>query len=81
MAEQEETKIWASLGATINTGNFQNYKIDIGVTGIPTDISREELAVRIRNAQATLYDTVMGLAAELEKRILDAKGITDALNR
>lgn len=73
----EENKIptcGASLGATINTGNYENYKIDMWLTGIPIDASPEYVAERIKDSKKTLEEIVFGLAEELGQRILDVKG-------
>lgn len=73
----EETKVptcGASLGTTINVGNYENYKIDMWLTGIPVDATPEYVAERIKDSRKTLEQIVFGLAEELGQRILDVKG-------
>jgi hypothetical protein len=74
MEETKSPTAWASLGATVNTGNFENTKIDIGVSGIPIDATPEQRAAMMELSKKTLYEVVMTLGEELGKRIQDIKG-------
>jgi hypothetical protein len=65
--------VWASLGTTINIGNFENYKIDIGVSGIPIDATPEVIKARLDQAKLTLQQVVFSLAEELGQREQDVR--------
>lgn len=73
----EPVKVWASLGQTINTGNFNNIKIDIGVSGIPTDCTEAAFQEIMRGAHATLEKVVFTLADQLAQRVKDVKDAQD----
>lgn len=72
--EAKEPTCGASLGTTINVGNYENYKIDMWLTGIPVDATPEYVAERVQDSKKTLEQIVFGLAEELGQRILDVKG-------
>lgn len=75
MVEENKTPtVWASLGTTINIGNFENYKIDLGIAGVPVDASPELTQQYIEQGKKTLYAVVMGLGEELGQRMKDIKG-------
>ncbi len=65
--------VWASIGTTVNLGNFENAKIDMGMSGVPIDISDEEFVARMLQAKKTLNDIVNGLADELNRRVEDLR--------
>lgn len=75
-AAEENTKVtvWASLGATINLGNYESQKIDIGITGIPIDASDEFIAERLAKANVTLHTVVESLAQEMGRRMREDYG-------
>lgn len=64
-----EVKLWASLGTTIATRQYENVKIDIGITGVPIDVSEEHLKVLLEGANVTLERMIHSLADELGRRI------------
>lgn len=66
--------VWASVGATINLGNFENQKIDIGVAGIPINASPEFLAEKLSQATVTLHTVVESLAQEMSRRMKEDYG-------
>lgn len=68
-AVSQEPRVWASLGCTITTRQYENVKIDIGVSGIPIDCSPEHLAVILKGAQLQLQRVVDSLAEEMSRRI------------
>lgn len=65
MAESDSPKIWASVGTTINTGNYENYKIDIGVTGVPIDATPEQTAKYLEMTRMKLFEVVASLGEQL----------------
>lgn len=77
MSEAEVSKVptcGASLGTTINTGNYENYKIDVWLTGIPVNATPEYVADRVKDSKKVLEEIIFGLADELSQRIMDVKG-------
>lgn len=60
---------WASLGATINLGNFQSQKIDIGLAGVPVGTTPEELEVLLEGGKATIEMVVAKLGAKMAEQI------------
>lgn len=67
-------RVWASLGMTINLGNYENQKIDIGLTGIPVDASPEWIQEQLTKAEITLHSVVEGLAQEMGRRLKEDYG-------
>lgn len=65
MPEEEQPKIWASLGMTINMGDYNSQKIDIGVAGIPVGASDELIKLHMEKASLTLNKVVAALAEEM----------------
>lgn len=70
----DEVKVWASLGATVNIGNFENNKIDIGVSGIPAGASSEYIEEQMKLAVMTIHEIVDDLAAEMGRRLREDYG-------
>jgi hypothetical protein len=71
---QSEVKVWASLGITLNTGNYENQKLDIGVTGIPVDATDEYIEEQMIKATGTLNRVVEHLAKEMGRRLKEDYG-------
>lgn len=71
---EAKVTVWASLGMTINTGNFENQKVDIGVAGLPVDASPEFIAEQLDKAKLTLHTAVEALAAEMTRRLSEDYG-------
>ena len=63
--------VWASIGQTINLGNYENIKLDIGVSGVPVGASEEYIAEKMDAAQKTLHQVVEALAMELKRRVTE----------
>lgn len=63
----EEPKVWASLGATIRTGDYENQKIDIGVSGVPIDASDEQIALLMDQSILTIEKVLEGLGNKMAK--------------
>lgn len=83
MSEQEPTKqpiptIWASVGGTFpsRTTQFQNVKLDMGIAGIPINITDDELQKRLEACILTVERTMNVLSVELERRLREEFGIT-----
>lgn len=72
-ADPKPPTVWASVGTTVNLGNFENAKIDLGMSNVPVDISDEEFAARMLQAKKVLNDIVNGLGEELNRRIDDLR--------
>lgn len=66
-------KVWASVGATINTGDYENKKIDIGVSGVPVGATPEEIKELIKMSSNTL-DEVLSSLSEKMIEIMEAFG-------
>lgn len=73
MESNQEPKVWASLGQTINLGNFENVKIDIGLSGIPINCTPEFMEEQLNSASKTLEQIVFRLAQELQQRARDVR--------
>lgn len=67
-------KVWASLGMTLNIGNYENQKIDIGVTGLPVDAPPEYIQEQLQKATVTLHSAVEHLAKEMARRLQEDYG-------
>lgn len=65
--------VGASLGTTINIGNFENYKIDVWLSQVPVDATEEQVAQRLKQGKQVLEQIIFGLAEELGERIMDVK--------
>lgn len=73
MPDNEPT-VWASLGATINTGNYENQKIDIGIAGVPINATPEYLEEILNKATITIHSVVERLAEDMSQRMHDDYG-------
>lgn len=75
MEENKTPTVWASIGTTIEVSKtpYQNYKIDIGLSGIPVDASEELRQKYIDQGKKTIYEVLMSLGEELGNRIQDLK--------
>lgn len=67
MAEQITLK--ASIGTTIQTRQYENVRIDMGIDGVPLDCNEDTLKTIISGANVTLQRMVDGLSEELGRRI------------
>lgn len=74
MPDDPKTTVWASIGQTIATRQYENIKIDIGVSGIPVSCSDEELNQRLEAASFTLDRVVNALATQLARRVKEDLG-------
>lgn len=72
--EPNDIKVWASVSRTLNMGNYESLKIDLGVTGIPVGASEEYIEEQLNQAEMTLKTVVDHLAQELGRRIHDDLG-------
>jgi hypothetical protein len=67
--EEKGPTVWVSLGMTVNLGNFENQKLDVGLAGIPADASPEYLEKVLGEAGKTI-DTIMeGLGQQLVAKV------------
>lgn len=57
--------VWASVGATVNTGDFNSVRIDLGVSGVPVGASHEEIVGRMALAEQTLSEVFELLSGQL----------------
>lgn len=71
MNNNDEIKLWASLDTTVNTGNYENVKIGLGISGVPADCTPEYLAQKLKEAQLTLGQVVEGLGEEMNRRLME----------
>lgn len=69
MESENKMTCWASIGATINLGNFQSQKIDIGLAGVPVGTTPEELEVLLEGGKATLQMVIQKLGNELVEKV------------
>lgn len=74
MESEPKTTVGASLGATINLGNYESQKMDAWITGVPVDATDEQLALLLSKANITVEKVIMALAEELNQRIADIRG-------
>lgn len=58
-------KVWVSLGAKINTGNYENQDVQMGVSNVPVSADQEYINTVVSQAQNTLRAVMEGLAAEM----------------
>lgn len=73
-ADPKPTTVGASLGATINLGNYESQKIDAWITGVPINATDEQLELLLSQANITVERVIMALATELNRRIMDVRG-------
>lgn len=74
LEQKPNITVWASLGATIRTADYENQKLDIGVRGIPVGASDEFIATQMEKAKETLHAVVDHLAAEMGRRMIEDYG-------
>lgn len=68
MAEPSPT-VWASVGGTFRTRDYENIKIDVGLAGVPVGCSEEVLQELLLGANVTLQRLVDALATELAREV------------
>lgn len=66
-------KFWASVGATINIGNYESMKFDMGVSGIDYDAPSEEIERIMESAQVGIHETVEALMNKVIDRAREVK--------
>lgn len=74
MPDNTRPTVWGSIGVTVNTGNYENTKIDIGIAGIPVETTPEELETLLDRSQFTVQKVVESLAAEMAHRLREDFG-------
>lgn len=67
-------RVWVSMGTTINTGNFENQKLDIGISGVPVGASQEYIDEMLKRAIMTSQDVVYVLAKEMGRILKEEYG-------
>lgn len=77
MQEQPEktSTVWASVGATINTGEYNNIKVDLGysLAGVPVGASKEEVEERAKHADETLEIVFENLSNKLIEKATELR--------
>lgn len=66
-------KFWTSVGATINIGNYESFKIDMGVSGIDYDADSTEIERIMGAAEVGIHETVEGLMNKVIDRAREIK--------
>lgn len=66
-------KFWASAGATINIGNYESMKLDMGVSGIDYDASPEEIQRIMASADVGISETIEALMYKVIDRAREIK--------
>lgn len=66
--------VWASIGTTINMGNYENQKVDFGLSGIPVGASPEFIQEQLGKATLTLQQIIQGLAVEMGRIMTENYG-------
>lgn len=74
MEENQEPKIWASMSRTVNLGNYESLKLDMGVSGIPLAATKEQIKEIMDSADKTLTQVIYALAEDLSKKVEEATG-------
>lgn len=72
--QPRDERIWVSLGTTINTGNYENQKIDIGITGVPVGASQEYIDNLMARAIVSSQQVVLALAQEMGRILREEYG-------
>lgn len=67
-------KLWCSLGTTIRTADYENQKIDLGISGVPLGASDEYIQNLVDEANITLQKMVYGLATEMSRILREDYG-------
>lgn len=73
MDNEPRPTVWASLGTTVNIGNFENQKVDVGISGIPADASDEYLTEILDRSRNTIKTVINELANELFEKVKEIK--------
>lgn len=74
----EGPRFYVGLGTTVNLGNFENVKYDMGVSGVPVDATEAQLAgmMQASNARSTyLLDMLGQRLYERVREVKEARGI------
>lgn len=66
-------KFWASVGATINIGNYESMKLDMGVSGIDYDASSQEIERIMASADVGIHETIEALMIKVIDRAREIK--------
>lgn len=66
-------KFWVNVGATVNIGNFENMKIDMGISGIEYDATSEDIENIMESAQVGIHEVVESLMLKVIDRARDIK--------
>lgn len=74
MSEEPTPTVWASIGTTIKTREYENIKLDFGVSGIPAGASKEFIDTKMKEATLTLQEIMEHLAAELSRNLQENFG-------
>lgn len=72
MESNQELKVWASVSRTVNLGNYESLKLDIGVSNIPLGSTPEQIKEIMKSADMTFNQVIYSLAAELSSKIEEA---------
>lgn len=71
---EEDVTVFSSMGATINIGNFQSQKIDVGIAGVPINCTPEHLAELLQGGKVTITTVIEMLALELSEKVEELGG-------
>lgn len=72
--EEPRSTVWVSIGRTVNLGDYNSVKIDVGLSGVPYDATDQEIAERMQQANTTIEKITVGLIEELSRRVKEAIG-------
>lgn len=66
-------KFWVSVGATVNIENYENMKLDMGVSGIDFDASPEDIEFIMGAADRPIHEVIEGLMNKVIDKARDIK--------
>lgn len=67
-------RVWVSLGATIKTGDYENQKIDMGISGVPVGASQEYIDELMKAAIMTSQQVIGAMAEEMGRILKENYG-------
>lgn len=66
-------KFWVNVGATINIGNYESMKLDMGVSGIEYDATSEDIERIMASADTGFHEVTEALMTKIIDRAREIK--------
>ncbi len=74
MPEESKPAVWVGLSVKINTGNFENTDISMGVSGVPIDADEATIRTICDQANFTIKRVTDNLAEHMANRLREDFG-------